>query len=169
MEATGEANIGSLLDKINPPLLEDAGLEDCALHPDSIQEAFLKAATAVRSHVFHDSDDESEGDCIEDPWPGNEFGGDRLVGITTETDPPGACAPKKGGELPEVIGDEVVIGEREGGGTGGADEAEKSCVDGLRGLKMGDTDDKKSETNKKLNEDEEDDEKRIPVLTEVCI
>nr|KAJ0205380.1 hypothetical protein LSAT_V11C500276620 [Lactuca sativa] len=64
MEATGEANIGSLLDKINPPLLEDVGLEDCALHPDSIQEAFLKAATAFRSHIFHDSDDESEGDCI---------------------------------------------------------------------------------------------------------
>ncbi|CAI9286362.1 unnamed protein product [Lactuca saligna] len=174
MEATGEANIGSLLDKIKPPLLEDAGLEDCALPPDSIQEAFLKAATAVRSHIFHDSDDESEGDCINDPWPGNESGGDRLIGITTEADPPGACAPKKGSELPEVIGDEVVIGEREGTPDKVVepevpDEAEKSCVDGLQGLKIGDTNDKKSETNKKLNEDEEDDEKRSPVLAEVCI
>nr|KAJ0214318.1 hypothetical protein LSAT_V11C400219520 [Lactuca sativa] len=51
MEATGEANISSLLDKIKPSLLEDEGLEDCALPPDSIQEAFLKAAM-LSAHIF---------------------------------------------------------------------------------------------------------------------
>ncbi|KAL7607022.1 hypothetical protein Lser_V15G20018 [Lactuca serriola] len=51
MEATWEANISSLLDKIKPPLLEDAGLEDCALPSDSIQEAFPKAAM-LSAHIF---------------------------------------------------------------------------------------------------------------------
>ncbi|KAL7607021.1 hypothetical protein Lser_V15G20019 [Lactuca serriola] len=51
MEATGEANISSLLDKIKPSLLEDEGLEDCALPPDSIQEVFLKAAM-LSAHIF---------------------------------------------------------------------------------------------------------------------
>ncbi|KAI3525039.1 hypothetical protein L1887_03710 [Cichorium endivia] len=168
MEATGEAKLGSLLDKIKPPRLEDAGLEDCALPPDSIQEAFLKAATAVRSRIFHDSDDESQGDCINDPWPGDGSSGDMLAGIMTEADPPGACAPKKGGELPEVRGDEVVTGGREDMPDKVVqpevpDEAEKSCVDGLQGLKVDDKG-KKSETD----EDEDEDE-RVPVLTEVCI
>ncbi|CAH1420152.1 unnamed protein product [Lactuca virosa] len=92
-------------------------LHDCCslwIHTYSIQKAFLKAATTVRSHIFHNSDDESEGDCINDPWPGNESEGDRLIGITTEADPPSACALKKGSELPEVIGDEVVTAGREG-------------------------------------------------------
>ncbi|XP_042755625.1 uncharacterized protein LOC122196594 [Lactuca sativa] len=180
MEATGEANIDSLLDKIKPPLLEDAGLEDCALPLDSIQEFFLKAATIVRSHIFHNFDDESEGDCINDPWPGNESGGDRLIGITTEVDPSGACAPKKGGELSEMIGDDVVTFSREGMPdkvveSEVPEEAEKSCVDGLQGLKIGDKkvngeiEGKKSESGKKLNEDDEEDDERIPVLAEVCI
>ncbi|CAI9271941.1 unnamed protein product [Lactuca saligna] len=117
MEATGEANI------------------------DSIQEFFLKEATIVRSHIFHNFDDESEGDCINDPWPGNESGGDRLIGITIEADPSGACAAKKGGELPKMIGDDVLTFGREGMPdkvveSEVPEEAEKSCVDGLQGLKL---------------------------------
>ncbi|CAH1432654.1 unnamed protein product [Lactuca virosa] len=121
MEATREAKSGSLLDKVKPPRLEDAGLEDCALPPDSIREAFLKAATTVSSHMFHHSDDELEGDCINDP----------LAGITSKVDPLFACDPKKGGELPKAIGDEAVELEV-------SDEAEKSCVDELQRLKVGD-------------------------------
>nr|KAJ0221434.1 hypothetical protein LSAT_V11C200073890 [Lactuca sativa] len=101
------------------------------------------AATIVRSHIFHNFDDESEGDCINDPWPGNESGGDRLIGITIEADPPSACAPKKGGELPKMIGDDVLTFGREGMPdkvveSEVPEEAEKSCVDGLQGLKIGD-------------------------------
>ncbi|TQE07977.1 hypothetical protein C1H46_006385 [Malus baccata] len=51
------------------PHLEDADLEDCALSPDSIKEAFLKAAMTVKSRatlIFTlDEDEEArpEGDC----------------------------------------------------------------------------------------------------------
>ncbi|KAL4589190.1 hypothetical protein LXL04_002095 [Taraxacum kok-saghyz] len=174
MEATREAKLGSLLDKIKPPRLEDAGLEDCALPPDSIQEAFLKAATAVHSHIFYHSDDESEEDCINDPWPRDESSGDKLAGITIDSKPPGACAPKKVGNLPDVIGDEVVTGGTEGMPDKVVepkvpDEAEKSCVDGLQGLKIGDKKVKGEIEGKKSNEDDEEDDDRIPVLAEVCI
>ncbi|KAL8189321.1 hypothetical protein R6Q57_028887 [Mikania cordata] len=174
METTGEAEFGSLLDKIQPPRLEDAGLEDCALPPDSIQEAFLKAASAVGSLIIHaTSENESEGECVNDPWPQNEYSGDKLVGIKTVADHSGCCVQKKGGELPAVNGDEVVVGDREGMPDEVVEpevpeEAEKSCVDGLQGLKIGEKKvdgeikSKKSETN------DGEDEKR-PVLTEVCI
>nr|XP_043625127.1 uncharacterized protein LOC122596584 [Erigeron canadensis] len=175
MEATGEAKVGSLLNKIQPPRLEDAGLEDCALPPDSIQEAFLKAATAVRSRIFHTSDDESDEECVNDPWPYNGTSGDKLTGVTSEAGLPGACVPKKGAGLPAMTGDEVVVGSREGMPDKVVepdvpDEPEKSCVDGLQGLKIGEKKDngKKSETNTASKEQEEEDEKR-PDLTEVCI
>ncbi|KAE8656969.1 Sulfite exporter TauE/SafE family protein, putative isoform 1 [Hibiscus syriacus] len=62
-----------LFDKILPPRLEDAGLEECALPPDSIQEAFLKAASVVKSRAatfFHsDDEDEVEHGCLDDPLP----------------------------------------------------------------------------------------------------
>ncbi|RLM79877.1 uncharacterized protein C2845_PM12G25640 [Panicum miliaceum] len=47
---------------IRPPRLEDAGLEDCALPPESIAEAFSLAAAAVSSRLarFPLSDDEEE-------------------------------------------------------------------------------------------------------------
>ncbi|KAM1153243.1 hypothetical protein TB2_035203 [Malus domestica] len=47
---------------ILPPHLEDAGLEDCALLPDSINETFLKAATAVKSRAtpIFTSDEDKE-------------------------------------------------------------------------------------------------------------
>uniref|UniRef100_A0A7N0ZUY5 Uncharacterized protein n=1 Tax=Kalanchoe fedtschenkoi TaxID=63787 RepID=A0A7N0ZUY5_KALFE len=66
------------LSEFRPPRLEDVGLEDCALPPDSIREAFLKAAAAVGSRFCDDHDevddcidpashpaaDEKENDCI---------------------------------------------------------------------------------------------------------
>ncbi|OMO54107.1 hypothetical protein CCACVL1_28066, partial [Corchorus capsularis] len=75
MEATRGQESTGLLDKILPPRLEDAGLEDCALPPDSIHEAFLKAASAVKSRAasfFHsDDEDEDEPSCLDDPFPDN--------------------------------------------------------------------------------------------------
>ncbi|KAG6433583.1 hypothetical protein SASPL_105197 [Salvia splendens] len=59
MESAGETK-SIAIDSIIP--LEDAGLEDCSLPPDSIREAFWKAASAVRSIVS------DEGGCVEDPW-----------------------------------------------------------------------------------------------------
>ncbi|CAA7402732.1 unnamed protein product [Spirodela intermedia] len=56
-----------------PPRLEDAGLEDCALPPEAINEAFSKAAELFKSRVVvaDDDDDDNEGDgcCVEGPAP----------------------------------------------------------------------------------------------------
>lgn len=137
---------------IRPPRLEDAGLEDCALPPESIAEAFSLAAMAVSSRFtrfsLSDDEDDDEGDaplaprggCVEDAGP--TFGAipDALVG-------PGAG--REGGA------DEVVVVG--GGGGGGSDEVvvvgrgdeedrvvvvgedlekkpgqEKGCVEGIR-------------------------------------
>ncbi|KAI5650546.1 hypothetical protein M9H77_36551 [Catharanthus roseus] len=178
MEATGEAAQG-LLGKIRPPRLEDAGLEDCALPPESIKEAFLKAASAVRSIVSsHTSDDEDEGRCVNDPWP--TFGGstDAVVGIEDGVyNPPGSCASEKVGGLPEFAGDEVAVKDADEkvdevlvGGTDLPDEG-KACVDGLQGLEIGgkDSDIKgKKNSGSVDNVDEEEDEKdgEKPILAE---
>lgn len=77
-----------LLQQIVPPRLEDAGLEDPALPPESIHEAFLKAAAAVKSRIFTSSD---EDDCIDDPKPGGEDASDVVGVIEPEKEEPGAC------------------------------------------------------------------------------
>ncbi|KAM0938381.1 hypothetical protein DsansV1_C23g0177601 [Dioscorea sansibarensis] len=47
--------------EILPPRLEDAGLEDCALPPDAIREAFARAADSLKSRLTITSDaDESD-------------------------------------------------------------------------------------------------------------
>ncbi|KAG5523348.1 hypothetical protein RHGRI_035239 [Rhododendron griersonianum] len=144
MEATTAAE--GLLDQIRPPRLEDAGLEDCALPPDSIKEAFLKAAIAVGSRaasIF----EKDEGRCVEDPW--GEETGDDLVGVIEGVDPPpGACVPEKGGVVGETEerGDKLVapgLTEAEERGdkvVEGGDPVEggEACVDGLKGLEIGD-------------------------------
>lgn len=123
MEAAGGAE--SLIDKIKPPRLEDAGLEDCALPPESIKEAFLKAASAVRS-IVTDSDD--EGRCVEDPW---EDSTDALVGISDGVSAPTeGCVVEKGGGLTEAPGDKLVVG-------GGLPEGGDACIDGLQGMEIG--------------------------------
>ncbi|KAF6176361.1 hypothetical protein GIB67_011150 [Kingdonia uniflora] len=129
--------------KIVPPKLEDAGLEDCALSPESIKQAFLKAANSIRS---------SWGDCVDDPGPSDEEEEltDALIGVSLTSDPPGQCGTEKGGGMPQVLGDKVVDGSaaekpEEGldnkvlGETleGGAEAEGKACVDGLQGLKIG--------------------------------
>ncbi|KAG5540978.1 hypothetical protein RHGRI_021013 [Rhododendron griersonianum] len=55
-----------MLDKIQPPRPEDTGIEDYALPPDSIKEAFLKAATTVVSRATLIFEKEEER-CVEDP------------------------------------------------------------------------------------------------------
>uniref|UniRef100_A0A5B7ALL9 Uncharacterized protein n=1 Tax=Davidia involucrata TaxID=16924 RepID=A0A5B7ALL9_DAVIN len=175
MDATREAE--GLLDKIRPPRLEDAGLEDCALPPESIKEAFLKAATAVGSRaasIFSASGDEtdtSDGNCVNDPWPTTKKSSDTLVGIKPGAEPPRPCAAEKGGDMPEVLGDEVAANfadaEERADKVVGQDVpkgGEEACVDGLQGLKIGE---KGKEKN--LNDDDEEKEGERPILAEACI
>ncbi|XP_050384528.1 uncharacterized protein LOC126801112 [Argentina anserina] len=122
-----------LLHRILPPRLEDAGLEDCALPPDSIHEAFLKAASAVMSRAA----DGEEDDCVHDPW------NDR-VGAETELDPPGGCGGENGGD--EEKRDKVIVGGEDVREAGG----DKAFVDGLIGLEIED------EKKKKEDEDSND-------------
>lgn len=166
METSKEGKVG-LLHQILPPRLEDAGLEDCALPPDSIKEAFLKAATAVKSRaasIFTASDDEeTEGECVQDPWPTAKGDSDALVGASTEHDDPGPCAAEKGSGVPGVggeanakeRGDEVVlvgVDVREGG---------RTCVQGLQGLEIGE-----EAKNGGGDDDEKEGKKKKPTLTE---
>lgn len=161
MESTEEQS--GLLHQILPPRLEDAGLEDPALPPESIHEAFLKAAAAVKSSaasIF--SGKEDTDDCLNDPWPTTEGSSDAIIGIEPENDPPGLCIVEKGikavtdevsvggddDELEEVV-DELVVGE-DG----------EACVDGFQGLDI-----KEKEDVKKIKEEEEEKEKK-PTLVE---
>lgn len=173
MEATEEA--GGLLGKIMPPRLEDAGLEDCALPPESIKEAFLKAATAVRSAISASSDDEeAEGRCVNDPWPKVEGSPDELLGISGGVDDvPGGCHTEKGGGLPDVAGGEVAVQDAEEKvdevvvGGPAMPEGGAACVDGLQGLEIGEKSGGK--TGKKLKDSEVDDvdsEEEKPILAE---
>ncbi|KAA0050786.1 uncharacterized protein E5676_scaffold323G001030 [Cucumis melo var. makuwa] len=131
-------------DQILPPRLEDAGLEDPALPPDSIREAFFKAASAVKSRatalLSPDDDDE------DDPWsPTSTLPTDIVTGILPDEDAPAICATRKGLKLPEFGKDEVVIGGME-------ERRGKACVvDGLEGLEIGD----EAEKEKKSGKEEE--------------
>ncbi|KAL3618307.1 hypothetical protein CASFOL_038628 [Castilleja foliolosa] len=131
----------SFLEKIKPPRLEDAGLEDCALPSESIKEAFLKAASAVKSIIpTSGGGDENEGPCVEDPW---EDSSDVLVGITEGlTGPSEGCVVEKGSGLTVIPGDKVVVGGENtevdalvGPGVEARD-GEAACVDGLQGLEI---------------------------------
>ncbi|PON32769.1 hypothetical protein PanWU01x14_358440 [Parasponia andersonii] len=148
MDATGEHG-GGILHHILPPSLEDAGLEDCALPPNSIKEAFLKAATAVKSRAASilttDEHDEegSDGDCVKDFWPAaaKDRSWDLVgVGVSPEAESPGACTAEKG---VDVGGGEVVVVEGEGdkedevvGGKVEVENGGKACVEGLQGLEI---------------------------------
>ncbi|GFZ08053.1 hypothetical protein Acr_19g0009900 [Actinidia rufa] len=172
MEATGE--VENLLEKIRPPRLEDAGLEDCALPPDSIKEAFLKAASAVGSRaasIFAVSDDEEEGGCVNDPGTDSVDSSDAQVGIREGVGPlPGPCAAKKG-----VVVQQVMVDEVDAGVTDAEEKADKvvvvgpavaegkDCVDGLRGLKIGGGGGKHDE------EDEEEREGERPIFAEANV
>ncbi|XP_031250050.1 uncharacterized protein LOC116122896 [Pistacia vera] len=159
MEAAKEDS--RLLNKIIPPRLEDAGLEDCALPPDAIKEAFFKAASVVKSRAtsFFHSDDEEE-DCLDDPWPQTKDVSDTVVGVSSLPEATGPCGVVKGGGVVEEGEDKVVVT----GGGGGDDVAEEKydvvvggagdvaegkggsgCVEGLKGLKI---EDKEKKENK---------------------
>lgn len=133
-----------LFDQILPPRLEDAGLEDSALPPDSIREAFFKAASAVKSRataLLSSSDD------VDDPWSPTS---DPPTGILPERDPPATCAADKGLKFPGFCGDEVVVGGME-------ERRGKGCVvDVLEGLEIGDDAEKKKKS----------DEEEKPILAE---
>ncbi|XP_028109890.1 uncharacterized protein LOC114308489 [Camellia sinensis] len=105
MEATRE--VEDLLDKIRPPRLEDAGLEDSALPPESIHEAFLKAASAVGSRAA------SISSTDDDLRPNDGESSDTVVEIKE-------CVAEKGGG--DVEGRAEVAEMRE----------EEGCVEGLK-------------------------------------
>ncbi|XP_022721431.1 ras-related protein Rab7-like isoform X2 [Durio zibethinus] len=133
MEAKRGRESTGLLDGILPPRLEDAGLEDCALSPDSIHEAFLKAAFAVKSReatFFHcDDEDEVEPGCLDDPF--RENGSSDSASDSVEE-----CVKEKGSGRDR----EVVQGKDTAsvGGDGGEAVDGKGCVDDeQKGLKIG--------------------------------
>ncbi|TKY64485.1 hypothetical protein E2542_SST14382 [Spatholobus suberectus] len=168
MESTKEQS--GMLHRILPPRLEDAGLEDPALPPESIHEAFLKAAAAaVKSRAssilsFAADTDDDDGCCVNDPWPTAKDASDAVVGIDSENEPPGSCSVERGFE---AIADEVKVA----GGGGGANEVvveegvklgedAEACVDELRGLDIKDV--------KKGGEvgEEDEEENKKPTLVE---
>ncbi|XP_074285318.1 uncharacterized protein LOC141610906 [Silene latifolia] len=157
MEATKEDM--SLLDKITPPKLEDAGLEDCALPLHSIHEAFLKAASAVAGGSRANEDDDSPPH-------------DDLIEITPELDPPsGPCTAGKGGAW-DASGD-LVVGERNDEdddvkkgdvvviGGGGDDGERGGCVDEIKDLGI-----KETENGGGDDDDGDDEDKKKPTLIE---
>ncbi|RAL41746.1 unnamed protein product [Cuscuta campestris] len=163
------------LDKIRPPRLEDAGLEDCALPLESIKEAFLKAASAVRSSAISPSDGDADGSCVDDPWPVAADSSDSLIGIADgiggSTD---SCVTEKG---TEAAGDEVVVvgaGEKEEKSDAlvapGVPEGGQACIDSLKGLSIGENA-KNSSTNRDDDGDDdqlEDQKTKKPTLIEDC-
>lgn len=159
MEATKE-RVG-LLDKILPPALADAGLEDCALPPESIQEAFRKAADAVKSRAASFFEYDEEGGCVADPQRGPN-------GIETKTSPgasdtiivggenegdTGPCLAGKGNG--EVGGDALVVAGEGGEG--------RSCGDGLKDLDVEGMESSKENKDQSEEDDEEDEKKPILV------
>ncbi|KAJ0986275.1 hypothetical protein J5N97_004631 [Dioscorea zingiberensis] len=67
-----EESLGEMLKgmAIQPPRLEDAGLEDCALPPDAIREAFARAADSLKSRLIaateEDESDDDDGQRTKD-------------------------------------------------------------------------------------------------------
>ncbi|KAL2333145.1 hypothetical protein Fmac_014358 [Flemingia macrophylla] len=148
-----------MLHQILPPRLEDAGLEDPALPPDSIHQAFLKAAAAAS--IFHHHHDNDDCGCVNDPWPtanhrpctvdrGFEVFTDAVRVIGGEGFRDGGEGFRDGGVQDVLVQGEAKLGE----------EDVRPCVDDLRGLdiKVG---------KKGRNVGEEDDEKnKKPTLVE---
>ncbi|KAG8056483.1 hypothetical protein GUJ93_ZPchr0002g25348 [Zizania palustris] len=147
------ADEGELLaggESIRPPPLEDAGLEDCALPPEAIAEAFSLAAKAVSSRLAHLSfSDEDEDDGDRSLTPRVRYGGgcvdesgttcgaipDALVGTGCDRN---GCADEVvvvGGGSEVVVGgsgdDEdrvVVLGDEQDQKL----DPDKGCVEGIR-------------------------------------
>ncbi|KAK8551226.1 hypothetical protein V6N13_119704 [Hibiscus sabdariffa] len=171
MEATKGRETTGLLDTILPPRLEDAGLEECALPPDSIQEAFLKAASVVKSRAatFFHADDEDERGCVDDPLPDKGKCSDILISPPCPDMPDAVlvgggsseavdgCVKEKGcGEEVGEVKDVIIVGGDDGEGMVG-----KGCLDDeLKGLEI------KDEEKKQDDDDESQREKEKPILVE---
>ncbi|XP_030491795.2 uncharacterized protein LOC115707851 [Cannabis sativa] len=158
MEITNEQG-GGILHRIIPPRFEDAGLEDCALPPDAIKEAFFKAASAVKrsaSWIFTPSEDsDSEGDCVKDHWTAGKDHSDVATGIP-EAVYPGPCTAEKGIEAVGLGGQDVVTGNNDEIAEGKSKR--KACVEGLQGLEI-------DEKNDGVDDEDGEDEDR-PILVE---
>lgn len=178
MEATRGREATGFLDMVLPPRLEDAGLEDCALPPDSIHEAFRKAASAVKSRgatFFHsDDEDDDEPGCGDDPFPDSakcsseflaslpcqDMSDVLVVGepLDPASDSVGGCVKVQEGRGEVVEGrDTVVVG---GDGVEAGDG--RGCIDDeLKGLEIG-----RKERRKNENQEEEETGKEKPILVE---
>ncbi|XP_031484969.1 uncharacterized protein LOC116254053 [Nymphaea colorata] len=150
IEAQATSSQAEGLLKIAPPRLEDAGLEDCALPPDAIKLAFLKAADAIGSvlpgRLRHREDDDgySGKRCVDNPPPTDGGLPDYLLGAPSadEERHRGPCSGKD--IIPAAIGDDVVVGRGKGWEGSGdrvlglnvrsSEDDGPACVDGLEGL-----------------------------------
>lgn len=140
MEATS-----GLLDTIKPPRLEDAGLEDCALPPEAIEEAFLKAANSIKCRaaaILYPRDDDTDSiDHLDGLEPSNGEIKDMLLGIPSGGMEP--CGTQKIDGIPEMSSDQVLIGKENAEasdrllGLEIPDNEEKACVEGIQGLEIG--------------------------------
>ncbi|KAG9456082.1 hypothetical protein H6P81_000590 [Aristolochia fimbriata] len=138
-----EATEGDQLKMIRPPSLEEAGLEDCALPPEAIKEAFAKAASSVKSRaasLFSAGEEKEPGDCVQNPAPTVGELKDSLIGMSAR--PGKSCGAAEKGRLTEVWGDKVVPGVESGGSSDKvlgaevpAERGGRACVDGLRGVR----------------------------------
>lgn len=114
MERSGDS-LGEMLKRlgIKQPKLENAGLEDCALPPDSIMEAFSRAASSLESLII--TDELHAGDSVHDPGPTNGEIPDALVGIDGGGNKAPACrgGGNATGRGEEGGGDRAVVGRPE--------------------------------------------------------
>lgn len=129
-------NVG--LFNVLPPTLEDAGLEDSALPTNAIQEAFKRAADALKTA----------------PWHVQSNAGSIFRGVTFEEEPSGirkgtaalgeeeSCVDTKAGGVVVEEGHDLVVGQDVGlyesdkvefGKEGGPKLGDKGCVEGLAG------------------------------------
>lgn len=192
-----EEDLGGVLHgaAIRPPRLEDAGLEDCALPPESIMEAFSRAAISLSSRISNaaatqeQEEKSDDGACVQDPGPSNGEIPDVLVGGTTScggtaenTPSHPSCGGVGGVEDEEERGkggqDKVVVVG--GGGEGdlasdrlvavGGEKSElggkRSCVEVIEEGVVGG--EKKREHDEEQEEAEEGDGDR-PILIEALI
>lgn len=133
---------------IRPPRLEDAGLEDCALPPESIMEAFSRAAISLKSQISdagatleQEEKSDDDGACVQDSGPSNALFD---CGIT-ETTPSRPSCGGSGVEDEEERGkdsqDKVVVVGDNGEGDLASDRlvcgeksevgTKRSCVEGI--------------------------------------
>ncbi|XP_074572546.1 uncharacterized protein LOC141829034 [Curcuma longa] len=112
MASAAEEN-GSVLREgaasIRPPRLEDAGLEDCALPPESIMEAFARAAISARPDLDEEGEDEGSHEAL-----------DSLSPAQTEQDTDGLTVPET---VASSLGREERMTERKEEGEAVAEDA----------------------------------------------